>query len=103
MQLKLRCLQLDLARQKETIEFVKSYADFAVQSGYNALILYLENAVRTEDTYFFNEDDTYSAEEIREIVSYAEGLGLDVIPALENLDHLEKFFCYPELLLEYCL
>ena len=97
MQLKLRCLQLDLARQKETVQFVKSYADFAVQNGYNALVLYLENAVRTQDTYFFNNEDTYSAEEIKEIVAYAEGLGLDVIPALENLDHLEKFFCYPQL------
>lgn len=97
MQLKLRCLQLDLARQKETVEFVKAYADFAARNGYNALILYLENAVRTEDTAFFDEDETYSAEEIREIVSYAEGLGLEVIPALENLDHLEKFFCYPQL------
>ncbi len=97
MQLKMRCLQLDLARQKETVEFVKTYADFAVQNGYNALVLYLENAVRTQDTYFFSSDDTYSAEEIIEIIAYAEGLGLDVIPALENLDHLEKFFCYPQL------
>ncbi len=97
MQLKLRCLQLDLARQKERVDFVKSYADFAVQNGYNALVLYLENAVRTPDTKFFSHDDTYSAEEITEIVNYAENLGLDVIPALENLDHLEKFFCYPQL------
>lgn len=93
----MRCLQIDLARQKETVEYVKSFADFAVQNGYNALILYLENAVRTEDTHFFSYEDTYSSEEIREIVDYAEGLGLDVIPALENLDHLEKFFCYPQL------
>ena len=38
------CLQIDLARQKERIDFVKSYADFAAECGYNTLILYLENA-----------------------------------------------------------
>ena len=97
MQLKLKCLQIDLARQKETVAFVKSYADFAAKYGYNALILYLENAVRTPSVPFFREEDTYSAEEITEIVNYAERLGLDVIPALENLGHLEKFFLYPEL------
>jgi len=97
MELRLRCLQIDLARQKERADFVKSYADLAAESGYNALILYLENAVRTEDTAFFDREDTYSAEEISEIVDYAESLGLDVIPAFENLGHLEKFFCYKEL------
>lgn len=97
MQLQLKCLQIDLARQKERVEFVKSYADFAAKYGYNALVLYLENAVRTPSTPFFREEETYSAEEISEIVRYAEGLGLDVIPALENLGHLEKFFLYPEL------
>ena len=97
MKLELRCLQIDLARQKERVDFVKSYADFAAENGYNALILYLENAVRTPDTSFFDPEETYSPEEISEIVSYAEGLGLDVIPALENLGHLEKFFLYPQL------
>lgn len=91
------CLQIDLARQKERIDFVKSYADFAAECGYNALILYLENAVRTQDTCYFDKEETYSEEEIREIVSYAESKGLEVIPALENLGHLEKFFMYPQL------
>lgn len=97
MKLDLRCLQIDLARQKESVAFVKSYADFAAENGYNALILYLENAVRTEDTAFFDPEETYSADEIREIVAYAGSKGLDVIPALENLGHLEKFFLYPQL------
>lgn len=97
MKLDLRWLQIDLARQKESVEFVKSYADFAVQCGYNGLLLYLENAVRTKDTYFFDSAETYSEEEIKEIINYAESKGLEVVPALENLGHLEKFFVYPEL------
>ena len=41
MQLKLKCLQIDLARQKERVEYVCEYADFAAEHGYNALVLYL--------------------------------------------------------------
>lgn len=97
MNLELRWLQIDLARQKENVDFVKSYADFAVECGYNGLLLYLENAVRTKDTYFFGKDETYSEAEIKEIIDYAEAKGLEVVPALENLGHLEKFFLYSEL------
>lgn len=95
--MQLICLQIDLARQKETLSFMKSYADFAAENGYNALLVYLENAVRTEDTQYFSTETTYSQEEIQEFVSYATEKGLEVIPAFENLGHLEKFFAYPEL------
>lgn len=94
--MKLICLQIDLARQKESVEYVKSYIEFARHCGYNALIMYLENAVRTTDTEFFNKEETYSAEEISEIVAYAEARGIEVIPAFENLGHLEKFMAYPQ-------
>lgn len=60
------------------------------------MIMYLENAVRTEDTQFFNVEETYSAEEIQEMVAYAEARGIDVIPAFENLGHLEKFMAYTQ-------
>ncbi|MBE5739246.1 MAG: hypothetical protein E7349_00140 [Clostridiales bacterium] len=91
------CLQIDLARQKENISFIKSYVDFAALNGYNALLVYLENVVRTDDTQYFAKETTYSQDEIKEIVAYAELKGIEVIPAFENLGHLEKFFAYPAL------
>lgn len=91
------CLQIDLARQKETVEYVKSYIDFAAANGYNSILFYLENAVRTEDTQFFSHDDTYSMDEIRELVAHAEERGIEIIPAFENLGHMEKFLAYKEL------
>lgn len=90
------CLQLDLARQKENVSFIKSYVDFAAENGYNSLLLYLENAVRTQSTLYFDETESYSQEEMQEIIAYAESKGLDVIPAFENLGHLERFFRYPQ-------
>ena len=89
--MQLICLQIDLARQKETLSFMKSYADFAAENGYNALLVYLENAVRTEDTQYFSTETTYSQEEIQEFVSYATEKGLEVIPAFENLGHITMF------------
>lgn len=95
--MKLICLQLDLARQKESVSFIKSYVDYAVENGYNTLVLYLENAVRTNSVPFFNTEESYSPEEMQDIIAYAENKGLDVIPAFENLGHLERFFVYPQI------
>ena len=94
--MELICLQIDLARQKERVDFVKSYMDFAVQNGYNSVLLYLENVVRTPSTEYFDKEDTYSMEEMSEIVAYGTAKGLEVIPAFENLGHLEKFFEYTQ-------
>ena len=91
MELKLRILQLDLARQKENMAFIKKYIDFAKEWNYTHVLFYLENAVRTKDTPFFNKEETYSEEEILEMVSYANSKGIDIIPAFENLGHQEKF------------
>lgn len=95
--MKIRALQIDLARQKENLPYIFSYIDFAGKYQYNTIILYLENAIRTEDTEFFDKEETYSANEIREIVNYATSKKIEVIPALETLGHLEKFFEYPQL------
>ncbi len=93
----LRIIQIDLARQKERIDYIQSYVRFAKKYRYNAVLLYLENAVRTEDTPFFDEERTYSMDEMREIVSVIEREGMMAIPAFENLDHMENFLIHPEL------
>ncbi len=88
---------IDLGRQIESIDFLKSIADFSVKHGYNTIVLYLENAVRTSKNQFVNKNESYSMEELKEIVSYMEKIGLDIIPAFETLGHLEKFLKYDEL------
>ncbi len=94
--LKIRALQIDLARQKENLPYFFSYVDFAAENGYNAIFMYLENAIRTKSMEFFSTDDTYSVEEIKQMIDYADSKGVELIPALETLDHLEKFMVYPE-------
>ena len=95
--LELIALQLDLARQKESVAYIKDYIDFAAQNGYNAVFLYLEAAIKVECTPFFNEEETYTPDEIREIVAYGNEKGIDIIPGLENLAHIENFLRHPEL------
>lgn len=95
--MKLITLQIDLGRQKETLDYIKSYVDFAAKCGYNSILYYLENAVRTPDTDFLDPEETYTLDEMREIVEYTEARGLEAIPAFENLGHMEKFLSYPAL------
>lgn len=93
--LDLRILQIDLGRQKETVQYVKDYIDFAKDNGYNAVLLYLEAAVKVACTPFFTEDSSYTPEEIHEIVAYGNEKGVDIIPGLENLAHVENFISQP--------
>ena len=95
--LDLIALQIDLARQKESVAYIKQYIDFAKDNGYNAVFLYLEATVKVACTPFFNEDESYTPDEIREIVAYGNACGIDIIPALENLAHLENFFRHEEM------
>ena len=87
-------VQLDLGRQKEKLDFVKSFVDNAKKWGYNTIILYIECSIRTKVTPFLNEEDTYSLEELKEIADYIESKGLLAIPAFENFYHIEKLLQY---------
>lgn len=79
-------LQMDLGRQKETVEYIRSFVDFAKEHGYNSILYYMESAVRTETTPFLDPEKTYSLAEMAEIVAYTEAQGLRAIPGFENLD-----------------
>ena len=88
---------MDLARQKERVDFVREQMDFCRANGYNTILLYLEASVRTSVTPFFAVSSSYSLAELADMVNYGESIGLDVIPAFETLAHMEKFFVYDEL------
>jgi len=91
---KIRAVQLDLARQTETVDFVKKYSEKMAAAGYNTLVLYLEGRIRTK-TFALPVAESYSEDQIREIVSHATKLGLDVVPVVSVLGHAEHFFRHP--------
>ena len=43
----MRAVQIDLARQIETVETVKSFFDAAASAGMNTVVLYLEDRIKT--------------------------------------------------------
>ena len=92
----MRAVQLDLARQMETVPFVKAFARKVADAGYNTLVLYLEGRVRTP-SFSLGEDESYSQDEMREIVAYASGCGVEVVPVVSVLGHAEHFFRNPGL------
>lgn len=93
----IRAVQLDLARQMETVTFIKEFIDFIAANGFNTLMLYLEARVRTPSFPYPSADDSYSPEQMREVVDYAQRLGIDVIPCVSCLGHAEQFLEYSEL------
>ena len=92
-----RGVQLDLARQRESVQFIRQYIDLISTNGYNVLFLYLEGIIRTKSFPYPDTGSSYSADEMKEIVAYAASRGIDVIPGLACLGHAEHFLKYPEL------
>ncbi len=91
-----RGIQMDLARHRETVDYVRRQADAAARDGFNALVLYIEGRVRTESFPWRPAADSYSLNEMDRIVRHAQGNGLDVIPVVSTLGHCEQFLsCEP--------
>lgn len=91
-----RAVQMDLARQPETVAYIKEMIDFISRYGYNYLILYLEGRVRTRSFHALPENMSYSEAEIREIVSYALSKKVEIIPVIPMFGHAEHFLTVPE-------
>ena len=94
---KIRAVQLDLARQMETIDFIKSFIDFIAGNGYNTLALYLEGRIKTRSFPYQPDNESYTPEQMIDIVRYAGMNNIEVIPVVSVLGHAELFLKYSEL------
>lgn len=94
---KIRAVQLDLARQMETMDFIRGFIDFIAANGYNTLVLYLEGRVRTPSFPYPAARESYSLEEMAAVVAHAKGRAIDVIPVVSTLGHAEMFLKFPAM------
>ena len=94
MKLEVRAVQLDLARQQESIVFIKQFCDFIADNGFNTLVLYLEGRIRTDSFPYPAENESYSLDEMKNVVEYAAAHGIDIIPVVSTLGHAEQFLQY---------
>lgn len=92
----IRAVQLDLARQQETLTEIKALMVFAKEWNYNTIFLYLEGVVQTT-SFPWNKKPSYSPDEVRQMVDFATELGLEVIPCVSTLGHAEHFLHCQEL------
>ena len=89
-----KAVQLDLARQMETVPLIKEFTRKVADAGYNTLVLYLEGRIRTA-SFSLGGGESYSADEMRDVVSCAAACGMDVVPVVSVLGHAEHFFRDP--------
>ena len=92
-----RWAQLDVARQMETVEFIEEFISLIADSGYNGLLLYLEDRIKTASYPYPAENEAYTPDEIRHLVSYAAERGVEIIPCVATLGHAERFLRHKEL------
>ncbi len=88
----IKAVQMDLGRQKETIEEIYNFFKLANDYKYNTVVLYLEDKVKTESYPYISDEDSYSPEEIKQIVKLASEFNLELIPVVNNFSHTDGFF-----------
>lgn len=76
---------------------LKVFFDIISKMGYNCAMLYTEDTYEAEGEPFFGyKRGRYSAEELREIDEYAASVGIEVIPCIQTLAHLNAIFNWNE-------
>lgn len=78
------------------LDAVKKWIDITADLGYNTLSLYLEETYELDgEPYFGHLRGRYSQEELRQIDDYAYSKGMEVIPCIQTLAHLNALFHWP--------
>jgi len=92
------CAMLDMSRNgvmKPSV--VKRYIDILAKMGYNSMMLYTEDTYEVEnEPYFGYLRGRYSMDELRGIDAYACSHGVELIPCVQTLAHLNGIFRWPE-------
>ena len=73
------------------VEGVKRFLNAVSKMGYNVAMLYTEDTYEVEnEPYFGYKRGRYSMEELREIDRYALSVGIELIPFIQTLAHLNQ-------------
>ena len=75
-----------------TVEAVKRFIDDLEKMGYNMLMLYTEDTYEVDgEPYFGYMRGRYTKEEMRELDAYGEAHGVELIPCMQTLAHLNAY------------
>lgn len=79
------------------VESLKKWIDITSDLGYNALRLYTEDTYEVDDNpYFGYMRGRYSKKELKEINAYALSKGMELIPCIQTLAHLNAIVTWPD-------
>lgn len=94
MQFKRLGLMLDMSRNSVmNVPALKEYIGLMAEMGYNTLLLYTEDTYEIPgEPYFGHFRGRYSQSELKEIVAFAEEKGVEMIPCIQTLAHLNAIF-----------
>lgn len=98
-QFKTLSLMLDLSRGCAlTIPSLKEYLRHLAAMGYNQMLLYIEDMYEmpAEYAHFGYMRGRYSEQELRELDDYAYALGIELIPCIQTLGHMEHYLKWAE-------
>lgn len=89
---------LDLSRNAVmTVESLKKWMDISKDLGLNQLWMYMEDVYEIEGhPYFGYGRGRYSKAELKELDAYASEIGMELIPCIQTLGHLERIFRWPQ-------
>ena len=91
-------IMLDCSRNAvRNIEHIKQIIRNLALMGYNQLQLYTEDTYEVENEEFFGYmRGRYTASELKAIDLYAKGYGIEVVPCIQTLAHLNQIFNWLE-------
>ena len=86
------CLMADCSRNAVmSVEGVKKQLRYLALMGYDAMMLYTEDTYEIKEyPYFGRMRGRYTEAELREMDDYADALGIELIPCIQALAHLER-------------
>ena len=89
---------IDVARNAvPKIETIKKMVDHLAILGYNRLYLYLEDLFEIKEEPFFGYmRGRYTEEELKELDEYCLEYGIELVPCIQTLAHLNAIFVWPE-------
>jgi hypothetical protein len=90
-------IMLDCSRNAVmTVAHFKTWLRRLALLGYNMAMLYTEDTYTLPDEpYFGYLRGAYTADELREIDAYAARLGIEMIPCIQTLGHMEQILKWP--------
>lgn len=72
---------------------VKEYADYMSKFGYDTLMLYTEETYEVDgEPYFGHMRGRYTKDELKDLDAYCKSIGIELIPCIQTLAHLNEMF-----------